>query len=99
MRRSFFSRKLGEWVFCDLEPISKEEWEAIPNAPGKLSAVAYDDGYYRVVDYFTESDCIYLNQEQMEAAGRPPVIDIGEEDRRMMDEKRMWRVRRIETLG
>lgn len=92
IKRSFDSYKLGKWVYCTLKPISKEEWDAIPDEPGKLSAVAYPDGYYKVVDYFTEDDCVYLTYEEWEKAGKPYVIVIDEEDRRSMDENGKWRV-------
>ncbi|MFO7296637.1 MAG: hypothetical protein C0P72_011540 [Clostridia bacterium] len=93
MNRSFFSHKLGKYVFCELEPITKEEWDSIPDEPGKLSAVEYPDGYYKVVDYFTEDDCIYMTYEEWERAGKPDVIVIDDEDLRAMDEKGLWRVR------
>lgn len=96
VRRSFFSEKLGEYVFCHLEPISKEEWDAIQDEPGKLKAVEYEDGYYRVVDYFTEKDCVYMTVEEIEKAGNPDAIVIDEADERKMEETGKWRVRAAE---
>ena len=92
VRRSFFSEKLGEYVFCDLERISEEEWNSIPDEPGKLSAVEYDDGYYRVVDYFTEKDCVYMGVKEIEKAGNPDVIVIDDEDYSKMEESGKFRV-------
>jgi len=93
---SFHSYKLDKFVYVSMTPITKEEWEEIPDIPGELNAVAWPslNAWFKVVEYFTEDDIIYLTHYEWEKAQRPVLIFKGLEDEKDLGEQEIVRVRK-----